>query len=135
MRVDFSEEGSGDVVPDAEERSWDSSHGICGEVHGGEAGSQSAVLHSDLNGDGDSLLPFHAQKASDEESEGQSAAVVQEDNNDDHPASLHEFFRIMCYDNHDDDGNDDGGESGQISHGLLCVLRQYLLDDEARHYW
>ena len=60
MLTEDAEEGAGEVVPNAEDSSWDAGHGHGGKMLMGKGTGKTAVLHTNLDADSNALRPYHA---------------------------------------------------------------------------
>lgn len=78
------EEGAGHIVPDGENGARDAA-GRC-EVHESQRGSQTGILHADLDGHSAGLCLIETEAAGAEIAEQHAAEVMQDDDSEDHKA-------------------------------------------------
>ena len=80
------EERAGHIVPDGEDRACDAAGR--GEVHESQRGSQTGILHADLDGHRAGLRLIQTEAAGTEIAEQHAAEVVQDDDGEDHKAII-----------------------------------------------
>ena len=78
------EEGAGYIVPDGENSARDAA-GRC-EVHESQRGSQTGILHADLDGHSAGLCLIETEAAGADMAEQHAAEVMQDDDGEDHKA-------------------------------------------------
>lgn len=78
------EEGAGHIVPDGENGARDAA-GRC-EVHESQRGSQTGILHADLDGHCAGLCLIETEAAGANMAEQHAAEVMQDDDSEDHKA-------------------------------------------------
>ena len=74
-------------MPDAEDSTGDGGHREGGEVKGGQTGGQAGVLHTHLDGDGDTLGIMQTEQPTDAKAYSQTADIVEHHHKDDEQAS------------------------------------------------
>ena len=80
------EERAGHIVPDGEDRARDAAGR--GEVHESQRGSQTGILHADLDGHRAGLRLIETEAAGAEMTEQHAAKVMQDDDGEDHKAII-----------------------------------------------
>lgn len=118
-------------MPDAEYSSRDG--GCCAEMHHGQRGGESGVLHADLYGDGLYLGDIHMQSLRDAEADRVAAEVVQDDDAHDEQTGLHDALRADRNDTTDDEHDSDDGHERQQLDEFIDRRGEERIDDDAEH--